>query len=188
MNWHDHSKLVGKHAVMGASKHHWLNYSPEKMADVYRKMEAVKRGTELHELAAKLIQMGVRLPKNHNTLNMYVNDAIGFKMETEKLLYYSDNCFGTADTISFRKNLLRVHDYKSGQNTASINQLRIYAALFCLEYRKNPEDIGIILRIYQNGSIVEEIPEPKDIKFVMDKIISFDKLIEDLKSGGMIDA
>lgn len=184
MIWHDHSKLIGKHAVMGASKHHWLNYSPEKMVDVYRKMEAVKRGTELHEIAARLINAGIRLPKNRQTLNLYVNDAIGFKMETEKLLFYSDNCFGTADAIAFRKNMLRIHDYKSGTNTASMNQLMIYAAIFCLEYNKNPADIDIILRIYQNDSFVEEIPEPKDIKFVMDKIISFDKLIEDLKSEG----
>ena len=147
MIWHDHSKFEGKHAVMGASKHHWLNYSPEKMTDVYRKMEAVKKGTELHELAAKLINSGVRLPKTHSTLNMYVNDAIGFKMETEKILYYSDNCFGTADAICFRKNVLRIHDYKSGYNTASMNQLLIYAALFCLEYNKNPADMDIILRI-----------------------------------------
>lgn len=185
MIWKDHPKLVGKHAFMGASKYHWVNYSEEKIAQAFKNSEAVARGTELHELAAKLIKNGVRLPKNRNSLNMHVNDAIGFKMDTEVLLYYSDNCFGTADAISFRKNLLRIHDYKSGTNPANMTQLRIYAALFCHEYRKNPADIDIILRIYQNGSIVEEVPEPDDIQFIMDKIALFDKLIDKLKTEGM---
>lgn len=184
MIWHDHSKLTGKHAFMGASKYHWINYTEEKMIQSYRNAEAVARGIELHELAARLIKNNIRLPKNNTSLNAYVNDAIGYKMDTEKMLYYSDNCFGTADAISFKKNVLRIHDYKSGTNTASMNQLLIYAALFCLEYNKKPGDIEIVLRIYQNGQIVEEIPEPKDIVFIMDKIISFDRLIENLKSGG----
>lgn len=184
MTWHDHSKLVGKHAFMGASKYHWINYNEEKMIQAYQNAEAVAKGTELHEIAARLIKNGIRLPKSNISLNAYVNDAIGFKMEPEMILHYSDNCFGTADAISFRKNQLRIHDYKSGKNPASMNQLLIYAALFCLEYSKRPENIDIVLRIYQNGSIVEEIPEPKDINFIMDKIISFDKLIERLKSEG----
>lgn len=184
MNWQDHSKFEGKHAILGASKYHWVNYSDDKMIDAYKKQEAVRKGTELHELAAKLIHSGIRLPKNKSSFNQHVNDAIGFKMTPEQILYYSDNCFGTADAISFRGNTLRIHDLKTGVSNASINQLMIYAALFCLEYRKDPDKIDIILRIYQNGDIMEEIPDPKDVRFIMDKIERFDNLIEKLKSEG----
>jgi hypothetical protein len=32
---------------------------------------------------------------------MYVNDAIGYNMKVEQPLYYSENCFGHADTLCF---------------------------------------------------------------------------------------
>ena len=106
-----------------------------------------------------------------------MNDAIGFRMQTEQVLYYSDNCFGTADTISFRKNILRIHDLKTGISKVSMNQLIIYAALFCLEYGVSPYDITTELRIYQNDEVEAYIPEPEEIKIVMNKIIEFDGLV-----------
>ena len=112
---------------------------------------------------------------------MYVNDAIGFKMEPEQVLYYSDNWFGTADAIIFRNYLLRIHDLKTGVTKAHMEQLEIYAALFCLEYNKRPGDIDMELRIYQNNEILIHQPEADDILPIMDKIMSFDKLIEKLK-------
>ena len=110
-----------------------------------------------------------------------LNDAIGFKMVSEQVLYYSDNCFGTADAISFRNNFLRIHDYKSGVIPAHMEQLRIYAALFCLEYRVKPSEIDMELRLYQNDDIQVDNPTAEDIVPIIDKIITFDKIINRIR-------
>ena len=153
MNFIKHSNLIDQHAFLGASKYHWLNYDENKVADTYLKMLAVQRGTELHEFAAQCIKLGQKLPKSEKTLNRYVNDAIGYKMNPEQILYYSNNCFGTADSICFRNNFLRIHDLKTGKIPAHFEQLEIYAALFCLEYDQKPAEIDMELRIYQNNDI-----------------------------------
>ena len=57
-------------------------------------------------------------------------------------------------------------------------QLRIYMALFCLEYRQEPNQIGAELRIYQNDDIFMEDPNPEEIRKIMDTIIRFDTLIK----------
>jgi hypothetical protein len=142
---------------------------------------AKQRGTELHEFAANAIRLGIKLPKIKNTLNMYVNDAIGYRMQVEQPLFYSYNCFGTADTICFKNNLLRIHDYKSGETPASIRQLEIYAALFCLEYNYKPQEIQIELRIYQSNDVIIHEPSAEDILYIMNKIITFDKKIEKMR-------
>lgn len=184
MNFNKHYSLEGKHAFLGASKYHWVNYDNEKIADSFMKYQATLKGTVLHEFAAQCITLGQKLPKTQKTLNMYVNDAIGFKMQPEQVLYYSDNCFGTADAIIFRNNLLRIHDLKTGVTKAHMEQLEIYAALFCLEYNKKPGEIDIELRIYQNNEIVIYHPTAEDILPIMDKIVTFDKIIEKLKMEG----
>ena len=181
MNFNKHYSLEGKHAFLGASKFHWINYDEEKLTERFLTQQAAAKGTILHDFAAQCIKLGQKLPKSQKTLNMYVNDAIGFKMEPEQVLYYSDNCFGTADAIIFRNNLLRIHDLKTGITKAHMEQLEIYAALFCLEYNKRPGDIDMELRIYQNNEILIHQPEADDILPIMDKIMSFDKLIEKLK-------
>jgi hypothetical protein len=181
MNFVNHSELKGLHAFLGASGYHWINYDDEKLANRFLTHLATLRGTELHEAAEKLIKLGIKLPRTNQTLNMYVNDAIGYKMRTEQVLYYSDNCFGTADTISFRDNKLRIHDLKTGQIPAHMEQLLIYAALFCLEYNKKPSEIEIELRIYQNDEKIVYIPTTDDIVPIMDKIVSFDKLINKIR-------
>lgn len=181
MNFNKHYSLEGKHAFMGASKYHWINYDEEKMAESYTKFQATLKGTILHDFACQCIQLGQKLPKSQKTLNMYVNDAIGFKMKPEQVLYYSDNCFGTADAIIFRNNLLRIHDLKTGVTKAHMEQLEIYAALFCLEYKKRPSDIDMELRIYQNNEIIVYNPTAEDIVPIMDKIITFDKLLDKIK-------
>ena len=112
---------------------------------------------------------------------MYVNDAIGFKMKPEQVLYFSDNCFGTADAISFRNDFLRIHDLKTGLIPAHMEQLEIYAALFCLEYKIKPGNIEMELRLYQNNDILIANPTVEDIVPIMDKIISFDKVINKIK-------
>jgi len=146
-------------------------------------MLATQRGTRLHAWACETIQLGIKLPKSKKTLNLYVNDAIGYKMATEQLLYYSPNCFGTADAISFRQNVLRIHDLKTGESPTSMRQLEVYAALFCLEYHIKPSDIRIELRLYQLDEVLIYEPLPEDIYRIMDKIIVFDKQIEKIKIG-----
>lgn len=173
--------LEGKHAFLGASKYHWINYDANKVADSYSKFLAVQKGTELHDFAAQCIKLGQKLPRSKKTLNMYVNDAIGFKMTPEQVLYYSENCFGTADSISFRNGLLRIHDLKTGVIPAHMEQLMIYAALFCLEYKVKPSEIDMELRLYQSDNVFYHNPTAEDIVPIIDKIISFDKIIENIK-------
>lgn len=181
MIFNKHSNLEGQHAFLGASKYHWINYSEDKVANVYSNFLAAQKGTELHDFAAQCIKLGQKLPKSKKTLNMYVNDAIGYKMTPEQILYYSENCFGTADSISFRNGLLRIHDLKTGVIPAHMEQLMIYAALFCLEYKINPTDIDMELRIYQTDEVLFCNPTGAEILPITDKIISFDKIITNIK-------
>lgn len=187
MKFNDHKNLEGFHAFLGASKYHWINYDPDKLADSYRKYKATLQGTVLHEFAANAIKLGIKVRNTKTTLNMYINDAIGFKMTPEQVLFYSENCFGTADSISFRKNpktgrnMLRIHDLKTGVTPAHMEQLMIYAALFCLEYKVKPSEIDIELRIYQSDEIIVMNPTAEDIVPVMDKIITSDKIIARIK-------
>ena len=182
MNFNKHSNLEGQHAFLGASKYHWINYSDEKVAEAYSKFLATQKGTVLHEFAAKCIQIGQKLPKSHKTLNMYVNDAIGYRLTPEQVLYYSENCFGTADAIGFRNGLLRIHDLKTGVIPAHMEQLEIYAALFCLEYKIKPAEIEMELRIYQSDEILYHKPTIEDILPIMDRIITSDKIIAKIKA------
>lgn len=182
--FHDHHWLKGQHAFMGASSYHWLNYDDEKMANVFRNSLAKERGTRLHELACECIELGVKLPRSKKTLNMYVNDAIGYGMKPEQILFYSENCFGTADAILFKNDYLRIHDLKTGMTPASVKQLEIYAALFCLEYNFKPANLGFELRIYQSDEIQIHQPSAEEVRDVMDKIIHFDQLVTRIKEEG----
>jgi len=183
MNFYRHLELEGLHAFLSPSKYHWINYDDEKLSAVFSKALATERGTRLHAFANEAIQLGVKLPKSKKTLNAYVNDAIGYKMKTEQPLVYSSNSFGTADAISFRQNLLRVHDLKTGETPASMHQLEVYTALFCLEYHAIPSEIEIELRLYQSDEVIVYDPAREDILRIMDKIVTFDRLIEQMKIG-----
>ena len=165
MNWNNHLNLVGQHAFLGASQYHWINYDEAKIAERYSTALAQQRGTELHEFAATCIKLGQKLPKSSKTLNMYVNDAIGYKMTPELVLYYSENCFGTTDAISFRNGLLRIHDLKTGVTPAHME----------------PSDIEIETRLYQSDNIIVDNPTPEIIVPIIDKIITFDKVIRKIK-------
>lgn len=182
MNFNKHLQLVGQHAFLGASKYHWINYDEVKVAEAYARYLAVQKGTVLHDFAAQCIRLGQKLPRSQKTLNMYVNDAIGFKMTPEQILFYSENCFGTADAISFRNGYLRIHDLKTGLVPAKMEQLMIYAALFCLEYKVKPAEIDMELRLYQSDDILVHNPVADEILPIIDKIISFDKIITKIKS------
>lgn len=183
MRFNDHSKLSGCHAFLSASQYHWIRYDEEKIIDRYNKQLAVAKGTELHEFASRCIQLRQKLPKSKKTLNSFVNDAIGYRMASEQVLFYSENCFGTADAIHFdeHKRFLRIHDLKTGITPAHFEQLMIYAAIFCLEYGYKPESIDMELRIYQNDEVVIMEPEAIDITNIMDTIVRFDKALNKVK-------
>lgn len=193
MDFNNYSKLnlTGSHAFLSPSNYHWLGYPEDKLDHVFAMNQAAQRGTRLHALAHDLIREKVRLPDHETTLNMYVNDAIGYRMTPELFLYYSHNCFGTADAVAFQsamnvreKDMLRIHDLKTGVNEASVHQLEIYAGIFCLEYNFKPNKIDIELRIYQNDKIQIFAPEPDVIFHVMDRITVCDKRLDELKMGG----
>lgn len=183
MNWNPHYNLKDKHAFLGASQNTWLRYDKEKLMAVFEAMKAKERGTALHDLAQRMINLKVKAPRNRKTFNAYVNDCIGFDMKTEQPLQYSDYCFGTADAISFEDNTLRIFDLKTGTAPAKIDQLLVYASLFCLEYGYKPADIKIELSIYQNDEIITHKPKVDEIVPIMDKIIQFSKILETNERG-----
>ena len=180
MSLPNYSNLRGQHALLSPSQYAWLNYDVDKLIKFYKAKQAIKRGTELHEFAEKAIRMNRRLWRQKETVSMYVNDAITYQMEPEQVLYYSNYIFGTADTCSFDGSLLRIHDLKTGTITASMKQLQIYAALFCLENEIHPGDINTELRIYQNNEVRVEQAESDVILPIMDRIVTFDKVLTQL--------
>lgn len=181
MIFNTHSQLAGTHAFLSASNYHWINYDDDKLERMWTAAQAAQRGTDLHALAHQLITLGVRLPTRKTSLNEYVNDAIGYRMKPEQRLFYSLNCYGTADCIAFRRNTLRIHDLKTGVTPASTQQLIVYAGLFCLEYRHRPFDIEMDLRIYQNDEVQRWNPDPDEVFHVMDRIVTFDKRINQMR-------
>lgn len=174
-----HSNLSGLHAPFSPSQSSWLRYDDDKAIDVYVNKKAAEMGTRLHEWAKTTIDLGIRQPRSKKTIYAYVNDAIGFKMDTEVVLFYSERFFGTADAISFRDGVLRIHDLKTGKTAVHMEQLEIYAALFFLEYRIKPSDVKEIeLRIYQTDEIIFHKPTYEEIVPIMDKIVHLNKLLE----------
>ena len=181
MNFIKHSNLNGLHAPFSASSSAWLRYSDEKLLTVFENLKAKEIGTKLHAWAKDTIDLGIKQPRSKKTIYAYVNDAIGFKMDTEVVLYYSNNFFGTADAICFRNNVLRIHDLKTGKSGKiedHIEQLEVYAAIFCLEYKYKPDVIDIELRLYKQDEVLVHHPDPEKISHIMDTIIHFDELIE----------
>lgn len=175
-----HSNLEGLHAPFGASQSAWLRYDDEKILATYNNMKAKEMGTRLHAWAKETIDLGIKQPRSKKTIYAYVNDAIGYKMDTEVVLFYSPRFFGTADAICFRNGILRIHDLKTGVTKVHMEQLMIYAALFCLEYKINPTDIEMELRIYQSNEVLYHNPPAEDIRSIMDRIIYLDKMLERL--------
>lgn len=200
MIFNKHLELEGKHAILSPSKHYWLNYDDESLLKYYISSFATEIGTLVHEYASDritykmpldseneeaknnllvfLLKHGIpfkaiELDRIFYNLVPYVNDAIGYKMESEVKLKFSDLCFGTADAIGVRRNWLRIHDLKTGQTPASMDQLMIYAGLFFLEYKRDyrPTTTKVELRIYQNQDVIISNPTVDDLKPVMDKIV-----------------
>lgn len=181
MIFQKHLNLEGLHAPFSPSKSSWLRYDDDKAIEVFRNRKASEMGTRLHAWAKETIDLGIKQPRSKKTIYAYVNDAIGFKMKTEVVLYYSERFFGTADAISFRDGFLRIHDLKTGTLPVHMEQLEIYAALFCLEYKIKPGDIEMELRIYQNDEVLYHNPTAEDILPIMDKIVHLNKILERLE-------
>lgn len=203
-----HKELRGKHASLTPSQPFWLRYSEEQLFQKYVSSYSQVMGTSLHELAETLIKNSLKLKKGdkltvishllndgipRNVIDIdriypnfmaYVNDAVGFKLTPEQILYYSPYCFGTADAISFRNNFLRIHDLKTGTTPAKMEQLMVYAALFCLEYKVKPGEIDTELRIYQDGEIVHHEPTAEDILPIMDCIVQNSRILERIHEEG----
>lgn len=179
MNFVKHLKLEGLHAPFSPSQPSWLRYDDEKAIEVCMNKRAAEVGSRLHRWAKETIDLGIKQPRSKKTIYAYVNDAIGFKMSTEVVLYYSDLFFGTADAICFRNNFLRIHDLKTGKHSVRMEQLLVYAALFCLEYKIKPGELsGCELRIYQNDEVIVHNPEADEILPIMDRIIHLNKILE----------
>lgn len=186
MRFNNHYNLSGLHAPFTASQSAWLRYDDDKAREAYERKKSAELGTRLHAWAKNTIDLGIKQPKSKKTLYEYVNDAIGFKMSTEVVLYYTDRFFGTADAICFRQDkktgryVLRIHDLKTGvvgDPDKHFEQLKVYAALFCLEYRFNPAEIDIVLGVYKKDEVAFCEPEPEEIVEIMNKIIHLDKLL-----------
>ena len=186
MNFNLHNNLAGLHAPFPASQSAWIRYDDDKAREVYTRRKAAELGSKLHEWAKQTIDLGIKQPKSNKTLYMYVNDAIGFKMSTEVVLFYTDRFFGTADAISFRQDrktgrmALRIHDLKTGvvgDPEKHFEQLKVYAALFCLEYKQKPHEIDIHLGVYKKDEVAFCDPDPEEIVYIINKIIHLDKLL-----------
>ena len=224
MLWNEHCKDVpkGAHAFLSPSQHSFLNYNREQLFNRYKAGYAATVGTILHAFAADRIKYKIKVtrydrkeielellrhgvPANVYDMDMifenfknYVNDAIGFQLRPEQVLFYSKNCFGTADAISYTElkgdrdyiGELRIHDLKTGITSVSMKQLELYAALFHLEYGTKPGKTKTILSIYQSAidddgevfaDIITEEPEPEIIARHMDTIITMDRWIDSFK-------
>jgi len=181
MQWKDRSKYEGQHAFLSASKPYWINWDDDKLIFMYKQALAAAKGTRLHAYAAESIALRQNLPKKNLTLNMYVNDAIGYRMRPEQPLVYTDNAFGTTDSIYFDGKTLRIHDLKTGTIKAKMEQLMVYAAFFCMDYGINPKDIKIELRIYQSNDIEICNPPADAIIYIMAQATRFDRLINKVK-------
>ena len=206
MEFHVHRHLEGKHALFSPSNWYWLNDDHDDLVKRLCSQYASTIGTILHNVARNHIKYRIKLhkyDKNNVLLELltngvpaivvdtidfdsmfdnlmsYVNDGIGFRMEPEVVLAYSDNFYGTTDAITYseRDRFLRIHDYKSGVTPANMNQVKIYAALFCLEYAIKPGNISTELRIYQSNEVIVDNPEADDILPIMDKIVTTDKFL-----------
>jgi hypothetical protein len=180
MKFHSYSNLEGLHASFSPSQPSWLRYDDDKAIEVFMNRKAAEMGSRLHKWAKDTIDLGIKQSRSKKTLSAYVNDAIGYKMNTEVVLFYSPRFFGTADAICFRDNVLRIHDLKTGKTPVHMEQLEIYAALFCLEYKVKPGEIEMELRIYQNNEMIVHNPTAEDILPIMDRIIHLDKILDKL--------
>jgi len=145
-------------------------------------LKAALEGVEQHRYAAVCIEERIVQDNERSTVGLYINQCIQYRMHPEVVLFYSPNSFGTVDAIAYRYRILRINDLKTGVSRTSEWQLYVYAALFCLEYGIDPFSMrGIELRIYQDGEVKLWHADPFKIREIMDKIIKFDNILNQLR-------
>lgn len=205
MKWNRHPELQGQHTFLSPSKYAFLRKTDDELVASYYNSFVSTVGTVTHEFAAECLRQRHSLEEGDErhlafelirkkipeeafdvgfifpTLMAYVNDSIGYGMDPEIGLMYSNLCGGTADAISFRRKKLRIHDLKTGTSPAKIDQLMGYAALFFLEYGYKPESARTELRIYQSGDIFVCEPNPDELREVMETIVHADAVLQHLK-------
>lgn len=189
MRFNRHSELKDRHSFLSASKPSWLNYDPERTLEAYANARAAQRGTELHALAHEAIRLGVKFPNTTKTIDCYVNDCIGYRMQNEiPLCVHPVLAFATPDAIDFGphpdenslyKHLLRIFDLKTGVKPADMRQLKIYAAYFCMEYGVRPMETDYDLRIYQNDEIDAWDTDPEEIAYIISRTEESIKLLSE---------
>lgn len=205
-----HSDLEGRHAILSASSWRWINDDPEALVKRLCSQYLQSIGTILHDIARKHIKHRIKLNKYDkknvmlelvelgvpafviDTINFdamfenlmrYVNDCVAFKMTPEVVLAYGKYFFGTTDAIKYdeESRFLRIHDLKTGTTPAHMEQLMIYAALFCLEYAIKPSSIQIELRIYWGDDHILYTPTADEITHIIEQIIKHDTLMTKLR-------
>lgn len=201
MNFKKHLELNGRHAILSPSSWRWLNDDEESFTKRICSQYLADIGTILHDIARKHIKHRIKLNKYdkknvmielvergipafvvdiinldamYDNLMRYVNDSVAFKMTPEVVLYFSNDCFGTADAINYNEetHFLRIHDLKTGTTPAHMEQLIIYVALFCLEYGIKPSSIYVELRIYQGDDPWICEPPTEQITAAIETIIA----------------
>ena len=121
MIFNKHSELEGKHAILSPSKHYWMNYDDEALIKNYISSFATEIGTLVHEYAADRIRFRMPLDSENEeaknsllifllengipfrvidldrifyNLVPYINDAIGYKMDSEVKLNIQTSVLG----------------------------------------------------------------------------------------------
>lgn len=187
MRFKRHSALSELHATLSPSQYHWIRYDDEKLERTIISNLQKQRGTEEHAYAQNAIALRILQVESPAALHRYINDSIRWRLNPEQTLFYSVHCFGHADACGYneRTRVFRVSDYKSGKNTASMDQLKIYCALFCLEYDYMPHDISQEMRIYQGKTPREELADPHEIMIIMDRIKTFSARIDEIREENL---
>lgn len=209
----EHLELRDTHAIFSPSRPHFINYDDDAMIRSYISSFSTQIGTAVHAFAKKKIDGQFPIEDNQSERNWllmhlldagiprrvidieriflnlipYVNDAIGYKMQTEIPLVYEKTLFmGTADAIVHRRGTLRIHDLKTGIQPASMDQPLCYAALAFLEYKREikPDNTKVELRIYQNQEVAVHNPSTDEVKAIMDKITHGNMVINNFIAEG----
>ena len=157
-----------------------LNHKKNNIRSITQEIESYiyeKYKKDRNKYGLRLIEHLNYIPKEvFETVKFYINDGIGYKMTVEQPVVYSDKIYGTIDSVCFKDNLLRIHDLKTGSHEADMEQLEIYAALFCLEYDFRPTELEFELRLYQWDGLVVHNPTVENLLPIIDAIITTNKI------------
>lgn len=162
-----------------------LFHKKTSVKTIYQEIESYIASTHLDYKTEDITDLGWTYIKHLDTISNeaiatvkdYINDGVSMRMNVEEVIYYSDYFFGTSDTLLFKNNKLVIHDLKTGMTQPHMEQLMIYAALFCLQHKVAPGTIEMELVIYQNADKEFYYPGADEILPIMDKIVTIDKAL-----------